>query len=96
MFQLFFPFFPFFLATIRARQGVKLFTVRNLELVVFFLAFKYDFGVKKSVHNSNAVLDRYLFAGVVELLALIAPIEVGSIAYDFSRGSGVLNTFIAD
>jgi hypothetical protein len=89
---LFFPFFAFFFATIRAGQGMKLLGIRDLELVIFLFTFKCDFCVVKSIHDSDAVLGRYLFTGIVELLALIAPIKVSSITNDLSRGSGVLNT----
>lgn len=71
---------------------MKLLGIGDLELVIFLFTFKCDFGVVKSIHDSDAVLGRYLFAGVVELLALIAPIEVSSITNDLSRGSGILNT----
>ena len=71
---------------------MKLLGIRNLELMIFLFTFKCNFCVVKSIHDSDAVLGRYLFAGIVELLALIAPIKVSSIANDLSRGSGVLNT----
>ncbi len=71
---------------------MKLLGIRDLELMIFLFTFKCNFGVVKSIHDSDAVLGRYLFAGIVELLALIAPIKFSSIANDLSRGSGVLNT----
>jgi hypothetical protein len=71
---------------------MKLLGIRDLELMIFLFTFKCNFSVVKSIHDSDAVLGRYLFAGIVELLALIAPIKVSSITNDFTRGSGVLNT----
>lgn len=74
---------------------MKLLSVADLKLMSSLVTSQGNLGVVQTVHYCDAVLGRYLFAGIVELFALIAPIKVG-VTNDFGRSSGIFDTFRDD
>jgi hypothetical protein len=70
---LLFPFFTFFFATITTSEGIELLGVGDLKLMMFLVTLKGNLLAIKTIHYNESLLGRYLSAGIVELLAFIAP-----------------------
>lgn len=63
--------------------------------MVSLFTLKNDLGCVKTIYYLNAVLGRYLFAGIVEFLTFVAPIKICCVTNNLRRGNGSINTLSA-
>ena len=86
--ELLFPFLAFLLATITARQVVKLFSVGDLKLVSSSLTLESNLAVEETVYHLDLMLGGDILAASEEALTLVAPLIATGVAIKLAARLG--------